>query len=107
MKLHSVAALTLVGWYLMAPPLNSDLKVNYHALLSQWVLVASYDRAAECEKERTRRLKQAAAEPIKDSTTALLEFSEASNSVCIASDDPRLKEKSEPIAKSSPTPDAP
>lgn len=106
-NLRRAAASALAGWYLMAPPLNSDLKVDYHASLSKWALVASYDSAAECEKKRHHDLMQAAAAS-GDSESAELSrgvsreiyrqtmqnlVGEASGSVCIASNDPRLKEK--------------
>ncbi len=52
------AALALVGWYLMTPPLVGDvskpasLRVAKQTPLSQGIIDSSYDSAAECEQAR-------------------------------------------------------
>jgi hypothetical protein len=53
MDLRHAAALALVGWYLMMPPIGSDGKIYYNAPISQWHINSSYDKAAECEEGRT------------------------------------------------------
>jgi hypothetical protein len=52
MKPRHVAALTLVGWYLMVPPpvLHSSLPVDLDAPLSKWRLFSMHKSAAECEQ---------------------------------------------------------
>jgi hypothetical protein len=52
MNLRHAAALALVGWYLMMPPLAgpnaSNLRVDLTAKLSQWEIVDSFDSADVC-----------------------------------------------------------
>jgi hypothetical protein len=52
MKPRQVAALALVGWYLMVPPpvLHSSLPVDLGEPLSDWRLFSIHDSAAECEQ---------------------------------------------------------
>jgi hypothetical protein len=52
MKPRHAAALALVGWYLLTPPLDQDGKVDWSAPYSQWMHLASYDTAEKCERER-------------------------------------------------------
>jgi len=79
MKPCYAAALALVGWYLMGPPLTSPDSDKYEtqAPLSRWETIASFDTAAQC----TARLK----EIIRSAVTGSLFLR------CIATDDPRLK----------------
>jgi hypothetical protein len=72
MKLRHAAALALVGWYLMCPPLQSqcapgvetlrnllgkkpdacETKIrNYDASISEWDQLDEYDTAAECRTQ--------------------------------------------------------
>jgi len=102
-KPRYAAALALVGWYLMTPPLIKGTHDTYtiyrSAPLSEWILQESYDSAAQCEDSRpgfvgaTRRVVISAGrcaetgpcnEPLLESATL---------AHCIASDDPRLKKK--------------
>jgi hypothetical protein len=69
-----VAALALVGWYLMVPPLPH---LNTHAVnkdtaaaLRGWKKVRTFPTQKECEAHRANPWER-----------------------CVASDDPRLKEK--------------
>jgi len=63
MKLRHTAALALVGWYLMMPPLvekpvphdpsltmkeNDDALVDTRAPLSKWMNLRSFDFAPQC-----------------------------------------------------------
>ena len=51
MNLRHAAALALVGWYLMVPPLS-----NPSAPLSKWNLYRSYDTARECEVAKAAKV---------------------------------------------------
>jgi hypothetical protein len=91
------------GWYVLTPPLDSaqqDWKVRLWAPLSQWSQDGAFDSAHDCERERKTRKamadEQILASPPQetmDVRTKLLLRSNAARllSLCIASDDPRLK----------------
>jgi hypothetical protein len=53
MNLRHAAALALVGWYLLAPPIAHD-PGHWHpkmtAPLNEWIVAKSFDSASECEK---------------------------------------------------------
>jgi hypothetical protein len=91
MNPRHAAALALVGWYLMAPA-PEDLS----APISRWDIVTSYDSATACEKQRMSTVDRmqkaiddefAHHEPIAGGAQAF------AHEQCIATDDPRLKEK--------------
>jgi len=44
------AALALVGWYLMVPPLSHDGGVDDEAPLSKWFVLDRFDSAAKCKR---------------------------------------------------------
>ena len=93
MNLRHAAALALVGWYLMTPPLSwsSDRKVIGSDLsrpLSQWLPGLVFDTEAECNKEIDAMNRRAASYAREHRT--LLDIAHAR---CVATDDPRLKEK--------------
>jgi hypothetical protein len=75
MKLRHVAALPLVGWYLMLPPLPHLSvpagRVGPELPLARWTIVGTFPTQKECDAHRSGRWQR-----------------------CISSDDPRLKEKS-------------
>jgi hypothetical protein len=50
MKSHHAAALALVGWYLMLPPMV-DGHTDTSAPLNSWRMTGSYDAAIDCRKE--------------------------------------------------------
>ena len=80
MKLGHAAALALVGWYLMTPPAlpyDPD-KVDESAPLSRWDVQTKVDSKVQCEVEKARWTGTPFGRVAK---------------LCIASDDPRLKEK--------------
>jgi hypothetical protein len=81
------AALALVGWYLMIPPVDRDEHVHPDAPLSSWFLDQSYDTAAACEKEKRADMNKV--KDVKDPWVRFAAYSEK----CIATDDPRLKDK--------------
>jgi hypothetical protein len=85
------AALALVGWYLMAPAAypakNGMWRWDAAAPLSRWKLVKSFDSAVQCEAELLERQRGAKME----NKASVRNFVESFQ--CIASDDPRLREK--------------
>jgi hypothetical protein len=84
MKFRQAAAIALVGWYLMVP-----LPHHPNAPLADWTHYDSYDSATECS-EAQRALYT---ESKKVSSKAHVLENQIAVSECIASDDPRLKEK--------------
>jgi hypothetical protein len=92
-----VAALALVGWYLMVPPplLHGNPPVDLEAPLSKWRLFSMHDSAAECEKGLVAFYKLAKAELIANPADEgdRVQFYQLESSQCVASDDPRLNEK--------------
>ena len=104
MTLRHAAALALVGWYLMVPPYNDNFVIDSRAPLSQWQVFMPYDDAATCEAVLTDRVRVATTvlnhperytHDYRPGTadrfiTQQRQFEFAQ---CIASDDPRRKEK--------------
>ena len=87
MNLRHAAALALVGWYLMAPPLSKDGdRVNENAPLSTWIITQSFDSARECERFWVFMDSKV------DANVNLSPVVKQGHhlSVCVASDDPRL-----------------
>jgi hypothetical protein len=113
MNLRHAAALALVGWYLMIPPIDYT-GTHRTPAISLWATLKVFDTAVECsaalkdvqdkaEKQIDERLdawrgnRPKTEETIneffnKKWTTVMTEAS-AQNARCIATDDPRLKEK--------------
>ena len=87
MKLRHFAALALVGWYLMVPPLAADRTNDASASLSRWTISDSFDSAAECRETLLRRWSRA--QDQKDSSAE----DEYRKAACVSTDDPRLKGK--------------
>jgi hypothetical protein len=92
MKSRHATALALFGWYLMIPPGRSqqDSAPDADAPFNEWSIQASFDTAVECEKERNKfrsGVHIKAGQKLSSSSMMLLDME------CIASDDPRLKEK--------------
>src|SRR5260370_20513328 len=105
MKLSRAAALALVGWYLMLPPMN-EKGVFSDAPMSDWDQIESFENAAACEQalrlsqdalsatsdqEFKERSQQEAAQNGKMIISKVDALRRANNGKCIASDDPRLK----------------
>lgn len=96
--LAHLAALALVGWYLMAPPLvriptttgPSSPTPASAAPLSRWKQIGQFDRAKDCEQALAKEQAIYQGEPgfMKDPDALASTYAR-----CIASDDPRLKEK--------------
>jgi len=108
MKPRHAAALALIGWYLLAPPIAHDpghWRPKMMAPLNQWIVANSFDSASECEKRLaednekaenprslasiTEQMNDMGGGHVWDSDDLLKEMV---NEHCIASDDPRLKE---------------
>jgi hypothetical protein len=89
-KPRHAAALALVGWYLMTPPPD-----NVNAPISQWDVGASYDSADQCTRDLNAILSTALARGTKRIKAGLpvLNDDPERRAQCIATDDPRLKEK--------------
>ncbi len=98
MKPRHAAALALVGWYLMVPPIGLDGMPDAKAPLSRWTigLMGSYDTARACKDRKLKDLDAAAdygkkhPELWDDPATRKMKDSRWEEQ-CIASDDPRLK----------------
>jgi hypothetical protein len=99
MKVRHAAALALVGWYLMLPPLKLGQSGKYHpdfeVPLNQWESYQSYDDAAKCEEDKARTLiaLQRVSHEFPADRSAATDAEQAVFGQCIATDDPRLKGK--------------
>jgi hypothetical protein len=85
MKPCHAAALALVGWYLMLPPMQGG-QPNERAPLSKWTIIGSFNTAEDCNK-----LLEADAESRTHFTAANEPLLRASAAKCIAADDPGFK----------------
>ncbi len=98
MNLRHAAAVALVGWYLMVPPVvekAGSYEADFNAPLSRWSVDSPFDTAAECRavnanlvQQQTRVFDQAQAHSRERAVAQRLIVSQ-----CIETDDPRLKEK--------------
>ena len=115
MNIRHAAALALVGWYLMVPPMEQGALQNPKqkkliqgtAPLSKWVILHGYDNAQQCEAVADRGRHEGSGYIYKElneygQIDADKSFSGRHNEIgalqmssakCIATDDPRLKEK--------------
>ena len=114
MKFRHTAALALAGWSLMLPPIDyGNATVVSSAPLREWEVHQIFDTAKECTEFRASYIRDIAAlnmqrvDPEEDAlrdresrwqsgTTAKNRknsLDRAREGLCIAADDPRLKEK--------------
>jgi hypothetical protein len=116
MKSRHVAALALVGWYLMMPPLMTPCPSKHppkhppplnfwgDAPLSHWDTVRSFNRAGDCEKELKATIQRTTDPKFTIAVPANMSPDEVSRSrmnmiardisaQCVSTDDPRLKGK--------------
>jgi len=117
--LRHAAALALVGWYLMTPLIDHEHgQIIYSAPLAYWQIEDSFDTAAECRRGRDSNIQfqmrlakthhetEAQEERYEAETDARMKWPSGTAkksrgfglqadmfAQCIASDDPRLKEK--------------
>jgi hypothetical protein len=94
MKTRHAAALALVGWYLMVPPVvceKGKCTTQLDAPFSQWHRSKrSADSESACEQARPKV--RAAVDKAIENVSARAEFDKAlASGLCISSDDPRLK----------------
>jgi hypothetical protein len=87
MKVHHAAALALVAWYCMTPTWQDD-KVLDQAPLKQWNISGKFDTAKECGDFQSKSIKAAAQ---TNSTLKDVAKQSVFRSVCVSTDDPRLK----------------
>jgi hypothetical protein len=88
MKPRHAAALALMGWYLMAPPLkevNPNVVFDWNAPISKWIPVDSFDSAADCQKEIEAMNKRGDAWAKRHNTEP-----RRSHASCADENDPRL-----------------
>jgi hypothetical protein len=85
MSFRHVAALTIVGWYLMVPLRENNSAKLRDVPLAEWVHIDSFDTASQCRDEAYLEEKRHENDPLRASQYAGWE--------CIASDDPRLKDR--------------
>ena len=120
MTLRHAAVLALVGWALMVPPLIDSSGVATQEPLSKWTSLGTFDSAEDCDRgridEMTRRERAAekgeegqsdrerihemtrrerGAEKGEQAETINQSLLAIQNAECIATDDPRLREKPE------------
>jgi len=84
MKPRHSAALVLVGWYLMVPPMYEHQRIDENVPLSEWKVMDSFDTAAECNDFLTK---------VRTTITDPKIAKRVMFSACIEPDDPRLKGK--------------
>jgi hypothetical protein len=101
MNLRHAAALALVGWYLMLPPMNSWRGLPWierNAPLSKWKQSAAFNSAKDCEVARGKhetdlglavKSNMAREHEVGRNPSAPID----DGALCIATDDPRLREK--------------
>jgi hypothetical protein len=108
MTLHRAAALSLLGWYLMLPklvttqalgkPPKADSQSIASAPISRWQVIRSFDFSSDCEDARAKlRDSLLGEDKMKELEKQGYEERElrrrAELLTCIATDDPRLREK--------------
>jgi hypothetical protein len=86
MKVRHAAALALIGWYLMVPPLHKG-EVDEKAPLKEWTV--HLGTVTECSQWLSVLLNKAALDP---ATRTVVKHRLLAAS-CMSTDDPRLKKK--------------
>jgi len=102
LKSRHLAALALVGWYLMMPPDSAKVPhdVDTGVPLAHWIVVSTYDTEENCEGALTG-IQNSQTDPITLDKTGKLKRldkhddalgkARALNAACVESDDIRLK----------------
>jgi hypothetical protein len=87
MNRRHAAALALVGWYLIGPPMRSyePAVVDWNAPVSKWLPIGFFDTAEDCRKE-IEAVKPRAEEKAQQTHTKL----PADPFLCLGDDDARL-----------------
>jgi len=91
MKLRNTAALAIVGWYLVTPSSTLPPNVAYKEPLRNWQIVRGFDTADDCEDFLSTFFDQSR----EKQALNMLEpaYRDYMFARCVATDDPRLKEK--------------
>ena len=96
MNLRHAGALALVGWYVISPPLgrpkNGNDYVDGGAPYYKWTVLLEFDDLTQCQERRDLEIQDGEDGLKKPPTEDLLAMVET-ESECIATDHPRLKEK--------------
>ena len=92
MKTRNAAALVLVVWYLMYPPMDQKGMPSKEAPLQKWGLLNSFETANSCNAA-LNRMKEQTKLPHPENSLEVVPDQVAIFVKCIASDDPRLKAK--------------
>ncbi len=88
MNLSHTAALALVSWYLIVTPPQSFKNNEYHEVpLRRWMHKATFDSEFECNRERSKGCHHF------ENDAEIFLGAPLCWSLCVASDDPRLKSK--------------
>ena len=91
-KTRHAVALVLVDWYLMVPPTKDGNHIDPFVTLPKWVVLRAFDTATACDEAQDQlrdRISHLNLQiPGAPAASGAAEFSQ-----CIASHDPRLKEK--------------
>jgi hypothetical protein len=94
MNVRHAAALALVGWYLMVPPMHDAKWYGVERAakfpVSRWEPLPSYDSALECESGKLWFQQKAKKDEHKSESDHAF-YGYMLQAQCIASDDPRLK----------------
>jgi hypothetical protein len=94
MNFRYAAALAVVGWYLMMPPVYlPEWRVDPHAPLPQWTIEGSFDTLQACERRELVKKTPSAALWEYDSRKLMVLKVQDIFQLCIATNDPRLKKK--------------
>ena len=115
MKLRHATALTLLGWYLLMPPMLGgnppiypSARPDLAAPLEKWLVTDTFDSASQCRTALASVLevpKNLDVEKLTAQQVAQIKESKkgtwASSYQCVASDDPRLKGKKLTIVPAS------
>ncbi len=99
MKISHAAALVLVGFYLITPPVTESglgISIDPHLSLSIWDIQGTFDTKEECEKQRAQ-LKEDNPAPTGPWHRADADRNSQAealrNGQCVSTGDPRLKKK--------------
>jgi hypothetical protein len=108
LKFRAAAAFALISWYLVKPPMRCerwniwrlgstclevdvDTSADLDAPLSKWHIVSPFERLVDCDAERMGAIQELQVAGAKTSPAELQNSIFATESQCIATDDPRLK----------------
>jgi hypothetical protein len=85
---QAAAALALVVWYLVAPPLNEKTGDPQQLPVYKWDVVSPFDNEAACKSELTRLGKAAQSDRASDPVKARIELYLSAFAYCFESDNP-------------------